>query len=65
MHDLTEWTFKLRENNMFSDGTAMDANDVVQTFVMMWDASNPLHVGNTGVFEYFAGYFAAYLNAPK
>jgi ABC-type transport system substrate-binding protein len=63
--DLTEWTFKLRENNMFSDGTAMDANDVVQTFVMMWDASNPLHVGNTGVFEYFAGYFAAYLNAPK
>ncbi len=60
MHDLTEWTFKLRENNMFSDGTAMDANDVVQTFVVMWDASNPLHKGNTGVFEYFAGYFAAF-----
>lgn len=63
--DLTEWTFKLRPNNKFSDGTAMDANDVVATFVMMWDASHPWHKGNTGVFEYFAGYFAAFLNAPK
>ncbi len=50
---------------MFSDGTAMDANDVVQTFVVMWDASNPLHKGNTGVFEYFVGYFAAFLNAAQ
>jgi peptide/nickel transport system substrate-binding protein len=63
--DLTEWTFKLRQNNKFSDGTAMDANDVVLTFVVMWDASNPLHKGNTGVFEYFSGYFAKQLNAPK
>jgi len=63
--ELTEWTFTLRQNNKFSDGTAMDANDVVQTFVVQWDASHPLHVGNTGVFEYFAGYFAAFLNAPK
>jgi len=62
--DLTEWTFKLRENNKFSDGTAMDANDVVQTFVVQWDASHPLHVGNTGVFEYFSGYFGKKLNEP-
>jgi len=62
--ELTEWTFKLRQNNMFSDGTAMDANDVVQSMVVQWDASNPLHTGNTGVFEYFAGYFAKFLNAP-
>lgn len=61
--ELTEWTFKLRENNKFSDGTTMDANDVVQTFVVQWDASNPLHKGNTGVFEYFVGYFASFLNA--
>ena len=63
--ELTEWTFTLRQNNKFSDGTAMDANDVVQTFVVQWDASNPLHKGNTGVFEYFSGYFAMQLNAPK
>ncbi len=63
--DLTEWTFSLNKNAKFSDGTPMDANDVVETFVVMWDASNPLHKGNTGVFEYFSGYFAKQLNAPK
>ena len=62
--DLKEWTFTLNKNAKFSDGTAMDANDVVETFVVMWDASNPLHKGNTGVFEYFSGYFAKQLNAP-
>jgi peptide/nickel transport system substrate-binding protein len=62
--DLKEWTFSLRKNAKFSDGTAMDANDVVQTFLVQWDAKNPLHKGNTGVFEYFAGYFAGFLNPP-
>lgn len=63
--DLTEWTFKLRENNKFSNGAPMDANDVVLTFVVMWDAANPYHKGNTGVYEYFVGYFAAFLNATE
>ena len=63
--DLKVWTFTLNKNVKFSDGTAMDANDVVETFVVQWDASNPLHKGNTGVFEYFSGYFAKQLNAPK
>ncbi|HTP02720.1 MAG TPA: ABC transporter substrate-binding protein [Anaerolineales bacterium] len=61
--DLKEWTFTLRKDMKFSDGTPMDANDVVETFVVQWDASNPLHKGNTGVFEYFSGYFAKQLNA--
>ncbi len=61
--DLKEWTFTLRKDVKFSDGTPMDANDVVETFVVQWDASNPLHKGNTGVFEYFSGYFAKQLNA--
>jgi ABC-type transport system substrate-binding protein len=63
--DLLEWTFTLRKDGMFSDGTPVTANDVVATFVTMWDAANPLHVGNTGVFEYFKGYFAQFLNAPE
>jgi ABC-type transport system substrate-binding protein len=63
--DLKEYTFTLRKDAKFSDGTALDANDVVETFVVQWDASNPLHKGNTGVFEYFSGYFAKQLNAPK
>jgi ABC-type transport system substrate-binding protein len=64
-NDLTEWTFKLNPNNKFSDGTPLDANDVVLTFVVQWDAKNPLHTGNTGVFEYFNGYFAKQLNASQ
>ena len=63
--DLKEWTFTLKKNLKFSDGTALDANDVVETFVVEWDASNPLHKGNTGVFEYFSGFFGKQLNAPK
>jgi peptide/nickel transport system substrate-binding protein len=61
--DLMEYTFTLRKDAKFSDGTAMDANDVVLTFVVQWDAASPLHKGNTGVFEYFSGYFAKQLNA--
>ena len=63
--DLKEWTFTLRKNAKFSDGTPVTANDVVATFVAMWDAKSPMHKGNTGVFEYFAGFFAGFLNAPK
>lgn len=63
--DLTEWTFKLRKGVKFSDGTPFDANDVVLTYVVAWDAKHPLHKGNTGAFEYFRGFFGKLLNAPK
>ena len=63
--DLTEWTFHLRKDVKFSDGTPMDANDVVETFVVQWDASNPLHKGNTGVFQYWKDFFGPKaLNQP-
>jgi peptide/nickel transport system substrate-binding protein len=63
--DLTEWSCALRQNVKFHDGTIMNANDVVATFVVQWDASNPLHKGNTGEFYYMSTLFAAFLNAPK
>jgi len=63
--DLTEWTFTLRKGVKFHNGASLDANDVVATYVAQWDAKSPNHKGNSGVFEYFAGFFGAFLNAKK
>jgi len=37
----------------------------VLSFVVLWDASHPLHVGRNGSFAYFPGLFGAFLNAPE
>ncbi len=62
--DLTVWTFNIRQGVTFHNGATLDANDVVASWAAQWDASNPLHVGRTGNFEYFAGFFGGYLNPP-
>lgn len=62
--DLTVWTCTLREGVTFHDGSTLDANDVVMTYVIQWDASHPLHVGNTGAFSYFSALWGGFLNAP-
>jgi ABC-type transport system substrate-binding protein len=51
--DSTVWTCTLREGVTFHDGSKFDANDVVTTFWAGLDASSPLHVGNTGLWEYY------------
>jgi ABC-type transport system substrate-binding protein len=58
------WTCSLREGVTFHDGSALDANDVVASWSVGLDAANPLHVGNTGVFEYFAYLWGSLINAP-
>jgi ABC-type transport system substrate-binding protein len=62
--DLTEWTFTLREGVTFHDGTPFDANDVVLSYAVQWDAEHPLHVGRDGSFTYFSGLFGSFLNPP-
>jgi peptide/nickel transport system substrate-binding protein len=62
--DATVWTFTLRSGVLFSDGSTLDANDVVTSFVVQWDAAHPSHLGRTGTFEYFAAFFGTPLNAP-
>jgi peptide/nickel transport system substrate-binding protein len=62
--DLTEWTFHLRKGVKFSDGSSLDANDVVTTLNLQWDAASPLHKGNTGAFDYWSGLFGTFLNKP-
>ena len=58
------WTFTLRPNVVFHDGSALDANDVVTSYAVQWDAANPLHVGRDGSFTYWTYLFKAFLNAP-
>ena len=52
--DLTVWTCTLREGVTFHDGAAFDANDVVMSYAVQWDAAHPLHIGRDGSFTYFA-----------
>lgn len=61
--DLTVWTCNLREGVKFHDGSMLDANDVAMSWIVAWDAANPLHVGNTGAFEYFTYLWGDLLNA--
>ena len=62
--ELTEWTFTLRDGVLFHDGTTLDANDVVKSYQVQWDAADPLHVGRVGDFSYFTGLFGGFLNPP-
>jgi len=59
--DATVFTCHLREGVHFHDGAALDANDVVLSYAVQWDPNNPLHIGRTGSFDYFAAFFAAFL----
>jgi ABC-type transport system substrate-binding protein len=62
--DLLTWTFTLQEGVTFHDGSALDANDVVLSYAVEWDAAHPLHTGRTGNFDYWSGLFGAFLNPP-
>jgi len=61
--DLSAWTCSLRQGVVFHDGTTFDANDVVVSFTAGLDASSPLHVGNSGVFEYYDYLWNGLINA--
>jgi ABC-type transport system substrate-binding protein len=64
--DSTVWTCTLRDGVTFHDGATLDANDVVLSYAVQWDAAHPLHVGKegSGLFEYWTYLFAGFLNPP-
>ena len=62
--DLTEWTFHLRQGVKYHNGADLDANDVILSYAVQWDAKHPLHVGRDGSFTYWPGLFGPFLNAP-
>ena len=62
--EATLWTCTLRSGVRFHDGAHFDANDVVMSYALQWDLDHALHIGRTGAFEYFAGFFAQFLNVP-
>ncbi|CAN5338540.1 hypothetical protein BH24ACT7_BH24ACT7_00120 [soil metagenome] len=60
--DGTVWTCTLRQGVTFHDGSAFDSGDVIASWAVGLDAANPLHVGNTGVFEYFSYLWGGLIN---
>jgi peptide/nickel transport system substrate-binding protein len=62
--NLTVWTCTLRDDVRFHDGAALDANDVVLSYAVRWDAANPLHRGRQGTFQAFVDRFGGFLHPP-
>ena len=61
---LDEWTCTLRQGVTFHDGATFDANDVVLSYAVQWDAENPLHIGRQSTFDYFSALWGGFLNPP-
>jgi ABC-type transport system substrate-binding protein len=62
--NLTVWTCTLRADVRFHDGATLDANDVVLSYAIRWDAANPLHRGRQGLFQAFVDRFGGFLHPP-
>jgi ABC-type transport system substrate-binding protein len=60
--DLSVWTCHLRDGVTFHNGATFEAKDVIASFAAQWDNLSALHVGHTGVFEYWGGLWGGQLN---
>jgi ABC-type transport system substrate-binding protein len=62
--NLSIWTCTLRDGIRFHDGATLDANDVVLSYALRWDAAHPLHRGRQGAFQGFIDRFGGFLHPP-
>jgi len=63
--DLTVWTCTLKKGIKYSNGASFGADDVVASFSRAFDAKDPNHKGNTGIFQYFKDFFGpTIINEP-
>ena len=62
--DVTTWTFHLRNGVTFHDGSTLDANDVVMSYAVQWDAASPMHVGRDGSVRLLLSVVRGFLNMP-
>lgn len=58
------WTCRLRPNVRFHDGSTLDANDVVLSFAVQWDATHPLHRAGPASAQGFIDRFGPLLHTP-
>src|SRR4051794_13753755 len=61
--DLTVWTCRLQPGVSFHDGSRLDANDVVLSFAIQWDADQPLRSAE-GTYQAFTERFGGFLDPP-
>jgi ABC-type transport system substrate-binding protein len=61
---LDTWTCTLRSGVTFDDGSTLDANDVVLSYAVQWDADHERHIGRDNSFTYFPALFGGFLNPP-
>ena len=54
------WEFTLRQGVTFHDGTAFNADSVLENFERLWDSGHPFHVGRSGRFRYFQILFGGF-----
>lgn len=59
------WTFNLRANVLFHDGSSLDANDVVATWQAAGDCASPLHTGTGQGFAIYLTIFQQFVNADQ
>ncbi|MEO8241584.1 MAG: ABC transporter substrate-binding protein [bacterium] len=63
--DSSVWVCHLRTSVKFTDGSVLNANDVVASWAAGLDASNPAHVGNTGAFDYYSYLWGGLMNVKQ